>query len=219
MVFKQSGSPCCPSLHRRQPSLWSPPQATCPQRTCKSWSWSWQGCCQICCTSHGDNNDGDTDGAAFEKEPDGWEVFKDRGGVVYIFHSQANLSNKNYCPILIFVSCLFTYKCHWLELCKMLSLEFQINSFVAECQFNLSSLISNEAGSDLLHLSECQSARGNLNIWLVSIHPLVLSTPRSTVPAPVLSISSSNTSSSLPPRATGSVLNARLPIAVLLCAG
>ena len=101
----------------------------------------------------------------------------------------------------------------------MLSLEFQLNSFVADCQFNLSSLISNEAGSDLLHLSECQSARGNLNIWLVSIHPLVLSTPRSTVPAPVLSISSSNTSSSLPPRATGSVLNARLPIAVLLCAG
>ena len=101
----------------------------------------------------------------------------------------------------------------------MLSLEFQIDSFVADCQFNLSSLISNEAGSDLLHLSECQSARGNLNIWLVSIHPLVLSTPRSTVPAPVLSISSSNTSSSLPPRATGSVLNARLPIAVLLCSG
>ena len=38
----------------------------------------------------------------------------------------------------------------------LLSLEFQINSLVADCQFNLSSLISNEAGSDLLHLSECQ---------------------------------------------------------------
>ena len=44
----------------------------------------------------------------------------------------------------------------------MLSLEFQIDSFVADCQFNLSSLISNEAGSDLLHLSESQGESKHL---------------------------------------------------------
>ena len=81
---------------------------------------------------HGGNEDSDTEGTALEKEPDGWEVFKDWGSVVHILDSQANLVNKKLlnCPILIFVSCLFEYKSHWLELCKMLSLEFQINSFV-----------------------------------------------------------------------------------------
>ena len=44
---------------------------------------------------HDDNEDSDTNGEAFEKEPDGWEVFKDRGSVVHIFDSQANLGNKN----------------------------------------------------------------------------------------------------------------------------
>ena len=50
---------------------------------------------------HDDNEYSDTEGTAFVKEPDGWEVFKDRGSVVHIFDSQANLVNNKLlnCPI------------------------------------------------------------------------------------------------------------------------